>query len=110
MKKFVLELFTNRFGIVLAALNLCYLAGHGMIQGRRASEAFFLSLNAPSALLTAVSAFVAKGFLPVSLIPSDAAARSSVVFLFGVFIVLQWLFVAWASRKLAARWSQCGMR
>ena len=106
MKKFVLELFTNRFGIVLAALNLCYLAGHGLVQARRPSEALFLCLNAPAALSTSVAVFAANGFLPPALIPSGASALSAVAVLYGVSMVFQWLFIAWASRKLAARWSR----
>lgn len=100
MKKFVIELISNRFGIVLAALNLCYFASLGFDSIGRLSGSVFASLNMPAAIPTAVTLLIGKLFIR-DLSPIDPQTIIALVFSF--FIALQWLFVAWSARRLAAR-------
>ena len=103
MGKFIVNLFSNRFGIVLAALNLCYLANqiYGKIDfvpglfGK-----FFFCINLPAALS---SYFF---YQIISVFFSRLDYRSEVNFklaFFGVFIVLQWLFIAWIAKTIAGK-------
>ena len=53
MRKFIANLFSNRFGIVLATLNVCYLAKVIFAKPLivpTLSEKIFLSINAPGLL------------------------------------------------------------
>ena len=100
MKKFVIELFSNRFGIVLAALNLCYFASCGLDSIGRLSGSIFASLNTPAAVPTAITLAVGKLFIR-DLSPIDP--NTAVALVFSFFIALQWLLVAWSARKLAVR-------
>src|SRR4051812_48671893 len=103
MRKFIVNLFSNRFGIVLAALNLCYLANQ--IYGKidfvpTAFAKFFFIINLPAA-------FSSYFFYQIiSVFFSKFEYRSEVNFklaFFGVFIVFQWLFIAWIARIITQK-------
>ena len=103
MRKFITELFTNRFGIVLAALNLCSIAANPSAlfnYPRGLFTRLFFSLNSPALLATGIVYEIAREFLPpLSHAAKEALAFGSIAF----FTVLQWLFIAWIAKTLAAR-------
>jgi hypothetical protein len=103
MKKFVVNLFSYRFGIVLAAINLCYFAskGFGLFDFlRNPSAKYFLSLNFPAAMFAGLSYRVTHIIFPE--IPF-AAQTSLKGILFAGFIVIQWLFIGWLTKTLAEK-------
>jgi hypothetical protein len=62
MKNFIKGLLTNRFGIILATLNLCYLVSHNPA-GIRVLDNFdklIFSLNSPAAVLTIIPITIIK--------------------------------------------------
>ena len=99
MKKFIVNLFLNRFGIVLAALNVCYFAGNGIVPFQPSGMIFFC-MNLPAAFATICS----LGF--VRLLLSEASFSRlmiSVDLFFAFFTVLQWLFIAWIAKTIARK-------
>ena len=100
MRKFFAELFTNRFGIVLAALNVCYFASQGNHVACTALGKIFISLNAPAAISAVLSRELVKIFSP----QLSLAAEANIANVFLVFfIILQWLFIARLARTIALR-------
>jgi hypothetical protein len=123
MKKFAKELFTNRFGIVLATLNICYFVSNKFISfifahphGENCNfyKKHFLMLypiferspdwgfliNLPSLI---ASRF--QGFFFLKIFPNLCNLmhmKIQIVF-FTFFIALQWLFIAWLSYKIAQK-------
>lgn len=103
MKKFIVNLFSNRFGIVLATLNVCFFA---LKSSNMASvpETFlgkvFVSLNLPAFIFTRLCYEIPNAlFAEISY-----SARMNLKFgLFASFIVLQWLFIAWIAKTLAQK-------
>ena len=103
MKKFVGSLFSNRFGIVLAAINLCYLAGRGIGLFdflRTPSAKYFLSLNFPSLIAAGLSLRAAQIFLPEISFEAQTGLK---IGLFAFFIVIQWLSIGWLTKTLAEK-------
>ena len=100
MKKFIVNLFSNRFGIVLAALNLCYFASKVNNFTASPFRKIFVSLHFPAAALTIFSLEFVKVF--VHKISPLAEATLENVF-FAAFIVLQWLFIAWIAKTIARK-------
>ncbi len=100
MKKFIVQLFSNRFGIVLATLNVCYLASKGNDFMARPFGKLFVCTNFPAA----VSAIFSLEFLEIFIdkIPSPAITVLGNTF-FTFFIILQWLFIAWIARTIAQK-------
>ena len=119
MKTFMKELFANRFGIVLAALNVCYFvstnfASRAFSHGD-GSECFvakryvfqwlkfqcadvMLYINLPA---LAVSAVVDKLGQSVSTdLCAFTQAKFQIIFL-AIFITLQWLFIAQMAKTIA---------
>ena len=99
MKKFIVDLLTNRFGIVLATINLCYLASRSDFRFG-AFAAFFVSANTPAISLTVIALELVK-FFAGRLAPSTDHFIGG-IFL-AVFITLQWLSIAWIAKTLAAK-------
>ena len=103
MKKFVVGLLTNRFGIVLATLNVCYFAFCGFDKIFLASNNFdkiMTLLNVPSFILTALPLKVV-GFLFSIRDVFSYRERLSIVFL--IFVTLQWLFIGWFAKTIAQK-------
>lgn len=103
MKKFIVNLFSNRFGIVLATLNVCYLATK--IQDIvNIPQTFlgkvFVCLNMPAFILSRL-AYAIDALLFGEIKYSMQISVKLVLFTF--FIILQWLFIAWIARTLAAK-------
>jgi hypothetical protein len=100
MKKFLVNLFSNRFGIVLAAVNVCYFAGKAHSYAPRPLEMPFACANSPAVAATLLALEFVRIFVPgLSFQTRDVLA----VGFAGVFVVLQWLFIAWLSETLAAK-------
>jgi len=100
MKSFIVNLFSNRFGIVLATLNVCYFASRGNHVACTALGKIYVSVNAPAA----ISAILSREFVKIFSHPLSFAAEDNLAnAFFAVFIVLQWLFIAWIARTLAAK-------
>lgn len=100
MKKFIIQLFSNRFGIVLAAINLCYLASKAGNYRFRPLDPFFASANAPAFISSLFSLEIMKIFWQ----PMSSAVTTNFIGIFLVFFVtLQWLFIAWIAKTLAAK-------
>jgi len=103
MKKFIVNLFSNRFGIVLAALNACYFVYKipGLFDFPRSFFArLFVSLNAPALIATGISHEILSELLPK--LTHETQYKVSLT-LIGIFIVLQWLFIAWIAKTLAQK-------
>ena len=103
MKKFIVNLFSNRFGIVLATLNICYVAARGIglfnfLQNPSAK--YFLSLNFPSVIVAGLSFKITHIVFPE--ISFEAQTDLKIAF-FAFFIVLQWLFIGWLTKILAEK-------
>jgi hypothetical protein len=104
MKNSIVAFLSNRIGIVLAGLNLCYFAArnfdlktnalpHGQIVA-----AIIYSANFCALVLSALpSIFVDKRFPALSVNLHQAHYR----FFFGICILVQWLTIAAVSRWLA---------
>lgn len=103
MRKFIVNLFSNRFGIVLATLNACYLANVAFTKQMLmpgVSEKIFLSINAPGLILAVLSGDIAQKVFPIlKSLNTPAAAFALMTF----FMVSQWLFIAWIAKTLARR-------
>ena len=103
MKNFVVGLLTNRFGIVLATLNVCYFVFDGFDKIFLATNNFdkiMTILNVPAFLLTALPLKVV-GFLFSIREVFLYRERLSIVFL--IFVTLQWLFVAQVARVITRK-------
>ena len=100
---FMKALLTNRLGIVLATLNLCYFAAKDFFYAPSPFSNFdkiMLSQNAPAIVLS---------FIPYQLIhflfPQmewSASRLWRLAFLL-FFVTLQWLFIGWAAKMIARR-------
>lgn len=100
MKKFIVNLFSNRFGIVLATINLCYFASLGFDPfGIRYQLIFFL-LNLPAILLTYLSGLGVRISVSAIISPTEMFFAK---LLFTSLMIFQWLFIAWLAKTLAAQ-------
>ena len=120
MRKFVVDLMTNRFGIVLAALNVCYLVSqkfvrHAFSHGNGDEFIYFYNsvffwmkvnytkimfdINLPAALASLIQGKFTQIFF------SDfcffTGAKIQIIFL-AIFITLQWLFIGWTAKTVAS--------
>ncbi len=100
MKKFIVDLFSNRFGIVLAGLNLCYFAGKSMATMHQPFGTIFGCANFPAAISSLLSVEFIKIFAHTISFTTEIMLAKT---FFAVFIALQWLFIAWISRTLARK-------
>lgn len=123
MKKFVKELFTNRFGIVLATLNICYFVSNKFVSfifTHQHGETCNFYLKHFLMLYPIYRSLPDCGFL-INLLPLIASRLQGFLFLkffphlciftqmkiqivfFIFFVALQWLFIAWLSYKIAQK-------
>jgi hypothetical protein len=122
MKKFIVNLFSNRFGIVLATLNVCYflsrpyfrlMFAHNHGEDCFVLKSFFLFLmnisnldrlmiiqNLPATIFSLVPYALMREIF--SGICAFTQVKFQIVF-FSFFIVLQWLFIAWIARTIARK-------
>ncbi len=93
-RKLIYELITNRFGIVLAAINGAFFAGRiakSFPMDHRIGETIFLCMNLPAIFSTVF----AGSFVQLFFNPNSHTARNSVpLMLFSLFLVFQWLLIA----------------
>ena len=103
MKEFIVELFSNRFGIVLATLNACYFVYKLPVLFELQRSFFaklFLSLNSPALISTSILHEILREFLPKLAYETQYKVALSMI---GIFIVLQWLFIAWIAKTIAQK-------
>lgn len=125
MRNFVKGLLTNRFGIVLAALNVCYFASRSYIHfifahahgencaffgGRHffdiftglgaGSSDFMFLLNLPAVLFSLLSGTFVQIIFPDFCLYTQG--KIQIVF-FVFFITFQWLFIGWTAKTLAGK-------
>lgn len=118
MKKFVKELITNRFGIVLAALNICY-----FFFSKNYFSAFFKSCEENyslcdrnsfywinfycAKLMLSINAVIVDitmsiyRFLPKVSNFSDSTNFQIQFFTFFFLLIFQWLFIGWIAKNIA---------
>jgi hypothetical protein len=130
MKNLVVGLLTNRFGIVLAALNVCYFVSRGFVRNvfehihgekyvfeqiivekRFFSDHFILSLpamrftvmeliNVPALLLSLFSSKFINLFFSAECF--FTRAKFEIAFIL-FFVTLQWLFIGWLAKTIALK-------
>jgi hypothetical protein len=100
MRNFIVNLFSNRFGIILAAVNLCYFANKARIFSNHPLDIVFACANIPAWGATFLSIeFVGLLGPEISFSP-----KSLLIPMFaGLFVTLQWLFIAWIAQTLAQK-------
>jgi hypothetical protein len=103
MRKFIANLFSNRFGIVLAALNVCYFASRVDSSIERPLDMAFFCANYPAGVLVWLSL---KGVEILFSKPPYTVGMILINIICVFFIALQWLFIAWVARTLAAKISR----
>lgn len=107
MKEFINQLLTNRLGIVLAALNLCYFVSPlfaRSVFSQKTDYIYYLDKLLYPANLRAISLSMLSADL-LNFIFSESGGLIVGVggfVLFVFFITLQWLLVGWTA-KTAAR-------
>lgn len=99
MKKFIVNLFSNHFGIILVAINLCYFASKGQSLLNYPSGVWFMCANLPAGIATSLSVKFIEIFL---LTPATILVNAILVF----FITMQWLFIAWFAKLIAGKISR----
>jgi len=100
MRKFIVNLFSNHFGIILAALNLCYFVSKINVFPISPFGKIFACANLPAFASAILSLEFVKIFIHR---PSFSTEEFLGYGFLAVFIVLQWLFIAWIAKTLAAR-------
>jgi hypothetical protein len=99
MKKFIVNLFSNRFGIVLATLNVCYFAGIEFSPFGPPGT-YFLYINLPAAILTSLSVLTVRIFSSKLSVANEMILGNT---LFTFLIIMQWLFIAWIAKIIAQK-------
>ena len=102
MRNFIKSLLSNRFGIVLATLNVCYLLyWFNNSSGFRPLTAFLIfCLDLPALILTALLTGIFHLFFYT--VPSEMVVRMNFVLL-PFFVAFQWLFIGRLSKALAEK-------
>jgi hypothetical protein len=119
MKNFVMNLITNRLGIVLAILNVCYLMSekpvkyafsHGNVEECFIYnyDAFFwvkfhyaetmFNINLPALLAGLIHGRLVQTVFPDLCVFTHA--KFQIIFL-ALFITIQWLFIGWTAQTIA---------
>lgn len=99
MEKFIVNLFSNRFGIILAALNVCCFVSKENITDNLFGK-LFVCANIPAAISALLSVEFINFFSHDLLFPAQMSLANT---FFTFFIVLQWLFIAKIAETLAAK-------
>jgi hypothetical protein len=100
---FTKALATNRLGIVLAALNLCYFTwdGFSVLSSLPGNfDKIMIAQNSPAIILTIFSTETME-FLFSKPLTSVYHPFGLTVFLF--LVALQWLFIGWAAKTIARK-------
>ncbi|MEP6902857.1 MAG: hypothetical protein ABJA66_13980 [Actinomycetota bacterium] len=100
MKKFIVNLFSNRFGIVLATLNVCYFASKGSGITNQLFGQIFVCAHFPAAISALLSLGIVKIFLHKLSYPTEMNIANT---FFAFFIVAQWLFITWIAKTIAQK-------
>lgn len=99
---FIRSLLTNRFGIILATLNVCYLFW-SFDTIRPKISVVFGCMNALAMIPTAITGVLFKSFFSGL---SFSTSRQIMILFFAFFITLQWLLIAHLARVIAVRISE----
>ena len=121
MRSFVKSLVTNRFGIILAALNVCYFVSRKFVpfifsHGNEDNCAFYnhqifsrLHMHCAEIILESNSPAIIAAMFPSKFmqivfpeICSFSQAKFQVIFLI-FFITIQWLSIAWTAKTIARK-------
>lgn len=98
MKNFVKGLITNRFGIVLAALNVCHFLSHDNFYST--FDKIMVVVNFPAVLLGLVS----SQFIRILINDFPLYTKGSILTVLMIFFVtLQWLFIGWLAKIVAEK-------
>ena len=103
MKKFIMSLVTNRLGIILATLNLCFFASKSnAVQAldRIPLGRFFLVLNLPSLICAGFSSEIV---ISIYTGLTDSSQKKIGIFFATFFMILQWLFIGWLAKSIAGK-------
>jgi hypothetical protein len=103
MKNLVKGMITNRLGIVLATLNVCYFVANGLPNPAYRLSNFggiMLTLHTPAIIFTFIPLEAGRLLFSTSYLFSY---RQFVLVLFVFFVTLQWLFIGWAAKAIARR-------
>jgi hypothetical protein len=103
MKNFLINLLSNRFGIALATTNVVYFLIKMPVTEpfpRPLLGKLFLAINAPALILSRLADETVLHFFTGM---SYESQFQLAIFSITIFVVIQWLFVAWAARQLAVK-------
>jgi hypothetical protein len=121
MRKFIGSLFSNRFGIILATLNVCYFVSrtyfqrvlehtHGescfvfknffLFPVNNDINGLMLFQNLPAIILTLFPNFLMREFS--SNLCVFTQTKFQMIF-FSFFMILQWLFIGWLAKTIAGK-------
>jgi|GEM_PF-3260531 len=113
MEKFALlvkGLLSNRSGIVLATLNVCYFVSRDFFTSLMPMSNFdkiMLSQNSPALVFSFISQELTR-FLFQQM--HWSTLRQLTVALIFFFITLQWLFIGWAAKMIARKIGSRGVK
>lgn len=97
-RKLIMSLITNRFGIVLAALNLSFFASQissASIMKHTVQETVFICMNIPAIFAALVSSSIVELFVRLD----GHADRNLIAIIFvSIYLVAQWLLIAHVAR------------
>jgi hypothetical protein len=100
MKKFIVNLFSNRFGIILATLNACYFVSKGSAVADHLFGKIFVCANFPAAISAILSLELVKIFSHKLSFATEMNVANA---FFAFFIVMQSLFIAWIAKTIAQK-------
>lgn len=100
MRKFIVNLLSNHFGIILAALNVCFFMSKNDVLIKQPFGKLFLCANFPAAISALLSVEFVKIFAH-RLAFSTENLLGTTFFVF--FCIAQWLLVAYVAKTLAAK-------
>lgn len=105
MINFVKTLLSNRFGIVLATINVCLVAYYltEVPVFTSVIEPLVICINIPAGILSAIVYSISR-LLFYSV--SDSASVQVRFFFVAFFVVLQWLLIAHLARTIAQKFSR----
>ena len=100
MKKFTINLFSNRFGIILATLNVCFFVSKGSAVTDSLLGKIFFCANIPAGISAILSVQIVKIFSSPLSFPTEMAIANT---FFAFFIVAQWIFIAFIAKTVARK-------
>lgn len=105
---FVKGLLTNRFGIILATLNVCCLVFNydNFMCGQTISGKAILCINIPAIILAKITSDIPYIFFQS--VPYHSFIQIAFLFL-PIFVLIQWLFIAHLARVIAQKLSKSSL-